>query len=123
MLHFTFGATATVYLTLMETATLTSPYFLFAFTCRVPDDVVTAVLTPVAITDRSERFDINVDTVFAGCDPGQYTYVVYEQASSSNTDPTAAGKELERGIVQLHPEDAFAFTQRTTTTHFIQPTT
>lgn len=121
MLHFTFGSAATFHLTLSERVTLASPQFLFVFTRRVPGRTAAVVLSPESSSARSDEFALDVDAVLAGCEPGQYTYHVYEQESISNTDPAAAGALLEQGVMHLHPETPFAFTQPATATSYTVP--
>lgn len=108
-----------MFLTLQESVSITSPYFLFVFTSRAGEEVK-AVIERTDTNDRSDKFIIDVSTLFDGKDEGQWGYIVYEQGSDSNTDVIQTGAELERGIVQLHPETAFAYTQRTATTQFKQ---
>ena len=120
-MQLTFGATVTFFLTLQELVTLASPSYLFVFEQRVTKATVAVVLTPEESTERADKFSLDVDAVFAGCDPGQWGYTVYQQSGPDNTDPANTVSVLERGIMQLYPAAAFAFTQPETTTTFYQP--
>lgn len=120
MLHFTFGEPAAFHLTLSELTTLESPFYLFVFERRVPGQTVSFVASPDESTLRSDSFAVDVDAQFAGCDPGQYSYKVYEQESEDNTDPALAVAEVEHGVMQLHPEVNFSYISRNAAATFIQ---
>jgi hypothetical protein len=123
MLLFTFGNTDDMIVTLNEKRTLTSGYYLFLFENVTTRNQVTKIFNFSAdvssYTDRFNQFPIIVSTVFADQDTGHWTYKVYEQTSSSNTDPTGL-TEVENGILQLKPATAFSFTENTGATTFKQ---
>ena len=114
MLNLTLGATETIYLTLKEAQTLTSPNYLMRFVQRTTNDEVAFVLRSSddvsPYPERYQKFLIDVDQRFCG-QVGEYQYYIYEQASQSNLDPDLAGALLEQGIARLNPaaDDVYAF--------------
>lgn len=113
MLLLTLGQTAeNIVVTLNEKRTLDNGYYLFIFTHLTTKATVSKIYSFVdddsTDTERYNQFEINTNTVFSGARTGQWKYQVYEQASSSNTDPTGL-TEVERGIMQLNPATAFSF--------------
>lgn len=111
MLHLTKGQTAeNIVVTLTEKQTLTTGYFLFIFTHYTTKQKVYSIWNFLAddstSTDRYNKFEIDTNAVFNNCPPGDWLYEVYEQASSSNTDPAGLTK-LEDGILVLEPEIEF----------------
>lgn len=121
MLQFTFGDPTTFCLTLSETETVGNGSYLFVFTRVVPGRVIAVNLSPETSDDRVETFAMDVDAVFAGCEPGQYYFDVYEQEDTSNLDPALADNLLESGTMTLYPATPFAFTVREIETTFTQP--
>lgn len=123
MLCFTFGQTEEMIVTLNETRTLTSGYYLFLFENVTTRARVTKIFNfsedESAYTDRYNQFPIVTSTTFSGQDTGHWTYKVYEQASSTNTDPTGLN-EVENGILQLKPATEFSFTENSAATTFTQ---
>lgn len=124
MLLLTLGQTAEeLIVTLNEKRTLDSGYYLFVFENVTTRDLVTKIFNfSEDESDYPERFNsfpINTTTVFADQNTGDWRYKVYEQASSSNTDPTGL-TEVERGILKLRPASDFSFTEYTGTTSFKQ---
>jgi len=113
MLVFTQGQTAeTIIVTLNEKRTLSSGYYLFVFTSNPEGFTATKIYSfaedESSYQDRYNKFTINTSTVFLNKPAGEYSYKVYEQASSSNTDPTGL-TEVERGILVLNPATEFEF--------------
>ena len=104
MIHLTKGQTNTIILTLTEKQLLTNPNYLFVFTNRSSNSVISFIKLNATDTslykDRFNAFSIVTDTYFNGTLEGQYTYEIYEQASTSNTNPTGLNK-LETGIMWL----------------------
>lgn len=100
-------------LTLTELATLTEPNFLFAFTHVVTKDVVAFVKTTADdesnYADRYNQFTIDPSTVFAGMQPGEWHYAVYEQESADNLDPALATGLLETGKTLIGRDEDFAY--------------
>jgi hypothetical protein len=121
VLHFTLGSYVTFFLTLQESVSIETPYFLFVFTQRAVNRTVAAVLAPQESTERADKFSLQVDSLFAGQDCGQWAYQVYEQDSSTNTDPASAGALLESGVMHLHAETGLEIAEPEQNTQFIQP--
>lgn len=122
MILLNFGQTSeNITVTLNEKRTLTNPYYLFVFTHILTKNVVNKIYNYLdddsAYQDRYNQFEINTDTVFTDQPIGQWRYDVYEQVSSTNTNPTGL-TELEKGIMMLKPETAFAFTSYNESTTF-----
>jgi len=117
MIHLTKGQTNTIILTLTEKQLLTAPNYLFVFTNRSSNNVIKFVVLNTAdlslYKDRYNEFSIVTNTNFSSALEGQYTYEVYEQASSSNTNPTGLNK-LETGIMWLSGS-TLTYNQYTTT--------
>lgn len=121
MLHFTKGQTEKVIVTLKEKATLSAPNYLFIFTSKVTNQEVKFVLlnnTDLSnYKDRFNEFSLVVNTYFANALPGEYGYTIYEQTSSSNTDPSLATGILETGQMALNNSTDFEFTTYNATTN------
>lgn len=123
MLQFKQDDTAAVMiLTLTEKVTLPTPYYLFVFTHVTTKDQVKFIKAEIddesEYPERYNQFTINAATVFEDQQPGEWHYKVYEQASSSNTDPAAAGIILEDGKLYLDRATDFAYTQYEGTTSY-----
>tara|TARA_R110000868_G_scaffold158316_1_gene386301 strand:+ start:2220 stop:2594 length:375 start_codon:yes stop_codon:yes gene_type:complete len=120
MIQLTKGATQFMYLTLTEKELLTNPNYLFVFRSRSTNTEVKFVLlnnTDISLfKDRYNKFSLVTNTYFNTSLIGQYTYEIYEQASSSNTNPTGLNM-LESGIMMLN-EAATIFTSYQTTDTF-----
>ena len=106
MLLYTKGTNTDTYITLTELTTLTSPYYLFVF-----ENISTKVQYKVIVNSASDlseyperynRFAIDTATLFTSAQVGQYSYNVYEQTSSTNTDPTGLN-QVECGKMLLQP--------------------
>jgi hypothetical protein len=106
MIVLTKGETKNIYFTGNESALLTNPYFLFVFTNRVTQDVVKFVVTNTSTTLRFDTFNLNVDSKFANSETGMWTYQIYEQASSTNTNSTGLN-EVENGYMYLNSAITF----------------
>jgi hypothetical protein len=117
MIHLTKGQTNTIILTLTEKQLLTAPNYLFVFTNRSSNNIIKFVVLNTAdlslYKDRYNEFTIVTNTSFSTSLEGQYTYEVYEQASSSNTNITGLNK-LETGIMWLSGSTV-TYNQYTTT--------
>jgi hypothetical protein len=104
MIHLTKGQTNTIIMTLTEKQLLINPNYLFVFTNRSSNNVIKFVVLNTSdlslFKDRYNEFSIVTNTNFSSALEGQYTYEVYEQASSSNTNITGLNK-LETGIMWL----------------------
>lgn len=107
--------------TLNEKRTLDSGYYLWVFTHSTTKEVVTKIYNfsedESSYQDRFNSFPLNTNTVFSGKTLGLWNYNVYEQASSSNTDPDGL-TEVENGIMKLNPATDFAFEEYTGTTSY-----
>jgi hypothetical protein len=117
MVHLTKGETNTIVVTLTEKQLLTSPNYLFVFTNRSSNSVISFVKLYANDTslykDRYNEFSIVTNTYFSTALEGQYTYEIYEQASTSNTNPSGLN-ELETGIMWLSGS-TLSYNQYTTT--------
>ena len=120
MIQLTKGATQFMYLTLTEKELLTNPNYLFVFTSRSTNTQVKFVLLNGAdvslFKDRYNKFSLTTNTYFNTSLIGQYTYEVYEQASTTNTNPAGLNM-LESGKMMLN-EAATIYTTYTTTDTF-----
>lgn len=107
--------------TLSENRTLNAGYYLFVFTHIETKQTVTQIYNfsddDSDYPDRYNLFFIETGVVFANRPHGFWRYEVYEQASSSNTDPEGL-TEVERGIMNLIPQSAFAFEKYQGSTSF-----
>jgi len=117
MIHLTKGETNTIVLTLTEKQLLTNPNYLFVFTNRSSNEVISFVKLNATDTslykDRFNEFSIVTNTYFNTALNGQYTYEIYEQVSTSNTNPSGLNK-LETGIMWLLGT-TMSYTEYTTT--------
>jgi hypothetical protein len=117
MIRFTKGQTQNIILTLTEKQLLTNPNYLFVFTNRSANTEVKFVrlnATDLSLyKDRYNEFSIVTNTNFGSSLNGQYVYQVYEQVSTSNTNPTGLNL-LETGIMEL-VGTPFEFTEYSTT--------
>jgi hypothetical protein len=117
MIHLTKGETNTIVMTLTEKQLLTNPNYLFVFTNRSSNNVIKFVVLNASdisqYKDRYNEFNIVTNTNFATALEGQYTYEVYEQTSTSNTNITGLNK-LETGIMWLSGS-TLSYNQFTTT--------
>ena len=104
-------------MTLTEKQLLTNPNYLFIFTNRSANTEVKFVKLNATDTseykDRYNEFSIVTNTYFSTSLNGQYDYDVYEQASTTNTNPIGLNK-IETGIMDL-VGTPFEFTEYSTT--------
>jgi hypothetical protein len=114
------GQTQNIILTLTEKQLLTSPNYLFIFENRSTNtDIKFVRLNNTDISPYKERyneFTIVVNSFFNTALNGQYTYTIYEQTSTTNTDPTGLNL-LETGIMEL-TGTTISFTEYETTSTF-----
>jgi len=117
MIHLTKGETNTIVMTLTEKQLLTNPNYLFVFTNRSSNNIIKFVVLNASdvslYKDRYNEFSIVTNTNFASALEGQYTYEVYEQTSTTNTNITGLNK-LETGIMWLSGS-TLTYNQYTTT--------
>ncbi len=103
-----------------EKQLLTSPNYLFIFENRSTNtDIKFVKLNNMDISAYKERyneFTIVVNTYFNTALNGQYTYTIYEQTSTTNTNPTGLNL-LESGIMELEGT-TISFTEYETTSTF-----
>ena len=122
MIYLIKGQTSDVIVTLTEKQTLTSPNYLFYFINRTSNDVVAFVklnnTDTSAYKDRFNKFSINATTFFTNKLSGEWTYYIYEQASTSNLNPDLATSLLETGILRLSDSTTFEFTEYETNNTF-----
>jgi len=114
MLHFTKGQTETVILTLKEKQQLVNSNFLFYFKSKVNNTEVKFVVLASSdlsgYKDRFNEFSVVVNTHFANALAGEYGYTIYEQASTTNTNPALAFGIVETGQMALNNSTEFEFT-------------
>jgi len=101
MLTLQKGQTQQIIYTATELAVLTNPYFLFVCTNNVTENIVKFVATNTSTTARFDISTITVNTYFANEDAGLWSYQIFEQASSSNTDQTGLNM-VEEGYLKLN---------------------
>lgn len=123
MIQLTKGQTQFVYLTLTEKQTISSPNYLFTFKNRSTNTEVKFVLLYAAdvslFKERYNKFSIKVDKYFSSKPRGQWTYSVYEQTSTSNTDETGLTL-LESGIMWLNDAEEIYTEYQTKDTYKIR---
>jgi len=89
------------YVTLTEKVTIANPYFLFAFTHRVTNELTTVILTDISTQkERYNKFAVIEGTTF-DLDAGEFEYVIYAQTSPSNLAPSLANEEVESGVLKV----------------------
>jgi hypothetical protein len=108
MLLYQINSQSDTIVTLTESTTLTSPYYLFVFTnvsTKVQYKINVNSTSDVSLfKDRFNEFAFNTITLFATAQAGQFSYEIYEQLSSSNLDPSGLNL-VECGKMLLHPEN------------------
>lgn len=123
MLHITKGTTAELYMTLTEKQTLALANYLFFFKHRSTNEEVKFVrlanqnYSPFRY--RYDYFFFTVNTFFANATEGEWEYFIYEQTSTTNTNPANATGLLESGIMNLKEATSFAFTKYQTSNSFV----
>lgn len=109
-------------LTLTEFVSLPTPYYLFVFTHVETKNIVAFVKSEADdesdYPQRYNQFTIDAAVVFLDQPTGEWHYKVYEQASSTNTDPSLSGGLLEEGKLILDRATAFEYTQYESETSF-----
>jgi hypothetical protein len=120
VIRLTKGQTQNIILTLTEKQLLTNPNYLFVFENRSTNTEIKFVklnnTDTSAYKDRFNQFSIVVNSYFNTALNGQYTYTIYEQASTSNLNPTGLNL-LESGIMELSGT-TISFTEYETTSTF-----
>jgi hypothetical protein len=100
MLHITKGSNSTLYFTGTEQCVLSNPYFLFIFTNRTTLETVAYVGTDTSLFSYRYNEVVINGSLFNNEDSGYWTYEIYEQVSSSNTNPSGLNK-VEEGFMVL----------------------
>lgn len=110
-----------IIVTLNEKRTLTEGYYLFVFTHILTRNTVNKIYSFLDDNspnqDRYNQFEIDTQDQFGDQPVGQWNYDVYEQESSSNTDPDGLTL-VETGIMKLKPATAFQFEKYNQSTSF-----
>jgi hypothetical protein len=116
MIYLTKGATSQIILTLKEKQTLSAPNYLFVFTHRGSNIEVKFVILNAADTSAfKDRFN----TYFGTQDSGEWEYQIYEQTSTTNTNPANATGLVETGIMRLSESTSFTYTKHQPNNTFI----
>lgn len=106
---------AVMILTLTEFATIHPLYYLFVFTHVETRDVVAFVKSEVDdesnYPKRYNQFTIDASDVFSAKQPGEWHYIVYEQTSDTNIEPSLSGSVLEYGKLLLGRSSEFGYSQ------------
>ena len=114
MIHLIKGQVNKIILTLSEKATLTSPNWLFYFKSRNTNETVAFVILNSAdlstYQERFNAFNITVNSYLTGKLPGEWSYQIYEQTSTSNLIPSQATSMVESGQATLNDTSQFSFT-------------
>lgn len=96
---------ATLILTLTELVSIDPVNYLFVFTHVLTKDTVAFVELGAdeesLFTSRYNQFTIDPSVLFAGKDPGEWHYKVYQQTSDVNIDPEQSGALIEEGKMIL----------------------
>jgi len=123
MIYLVKGETNQIVLTLKEKQTLASPNYLFRFVHRGLNSEVKFVVLNNEDTssykDRFNQFSLVTNTNFSNAESGEWEYYIYEQTSTTNTDPSLATGLLETGIMKLSDSASFSYTKYQTSNTFI----
>jgi hypothetical protein len=123
MIYLTKGSTSQIILTLKEKQTLSAPNYLFVFTHRGSNIEVKFVILNAADTssfkDRFNQFSIVTNTYFGTQDSGEWEYQIYEQTSTTNTNPANATGLVETGIMRLNESTSFTYMKHQPNNTFI----
>jgi hypothetical protein len=121
MLKLIKGQTSTIICTLTEKQTILDANYLFVFKNRSTNDVVSFVLVNGAdISTNRERwneFEVVVNNYFENENEGWYSYDVYEQESTTNTNTTGLNK-IESGLMFLDDNTSVNYTQYSQNVNF-----
>lgn len=106
MIVYTIGQQTETIVTLNESTTIENPYYLFVFTNVVTKVVINKIVNSADDTsehpERANIYNFNTITLFQNAVAGQYSYEVYEQSSSTNTNPNGLNL-VECGKMLLQP--------------------
>ena len=113
MIHLIKNQVSPVVLTLTEKCTLNSPNYLFVCKSRNTNESVSFVILNGAdlssYKTRFNKFNITTSNYFASSTNGEWSYIIYEQASTSNLNPSLATGIVEKGQFTLNDNSQFAF--------------
>jgi hypothetical protein len=113
---------AELILTLTENVSIQNPYYLFVFTHVLTKETVAFVLSTADdesfYTERYNMFTINPAVLFAGKQPGEWHYAIYQQAGSDSIDVALTLGELENGKMMLLRDVDFSFAKYESETSF-----
>jgi hypothetical protein len=106
MIVYTIGQQSETIVTLNESTRLTNPFYLFVFT-NVSTKVEYKIIVDSAsdtseFPERANIYQFNTITLFSTAQAGQYSYEVFEQQSSVNTNPSGLNL-VECGKMLLNP--------------------
>ena len=106
MIIYTKGIQSETIVTLTESTTIENPYYLFIFTNVATKAIIKKIVNSADETflfpERANIYNFDTITLFSTAQPGQYSYDVFEQISSSNLDPTGLNL-VECGKMNLLP--------------------
>lgn len=123
MLVLVKGVTSNIVVTLTEKQLLTTPNYLFVFTGRTTNTEIKFVLLNQndvsQYKQRYNKFSIS-NNLFTNAKVEQYIYNIYEQTSTSNTNPQGLNL-LETGIMDLKQGVTIFTSPQGVETEFIIP--
>ena len=108
--------TDNIVVTLKEKTTLTNPYYLMVCEHITTKDQVIFILGS-DLSSYPDRYNEFVITVSRFTTTGQYLYKIYEQASSSNLDPTGLNM-VENGRLQFVDSTPVGYVKYSPVTQF-----
>lgn len=117
MLKITQSSINEITVTLTELCVLSNPYYLFKLECQQTKQLFYFIGTDVSLfKDRYNKFLVEekvspnplLGEVYLNL-KGFYNYTVYEQASSTNLDPSLSGGIVEKGILKVFGTDRVSY--------------
>lgn len=106
MILYTIGIQTETIVTLNESTTIVNPFYLFVFTnvsTKVEFKIiVNSTSDTSAFPERANIYNYNTISLFSNAQAGQYSYEIFEQSSSSNTNPIGLNL-VECGKMLLNP--------------------
>ena len=113
MIHLIKGQTNSVVLTLSEKCTLSSPNYLWICKSRNTNETISFVILGSSDISTSKKrynkFNLATSDYFASSTNGEWTYMIYEQTSTSNLNPSLATGLVEKGQFSLNDSSEFSF--------------
>jgi len=104
MLQFVKGQSKNIIVTVSDLTTLANTYYLFVFIHETTKEVIN-VIKPASADLSSFKYRFNKflfdSSIFANSSIGKYTYTIYEQLSSTNTNVTGLNA-VEFGKMDLN---------------------